>query len=132
VTTAGIRISAAVPVGVIRATETLVQLFCAKDGERYLPSLAIDDHPRFKWRGLLIDTSRHFLPVPTVERILEAMAVVKMNVLHFHLTDEPGFRAESLTFSKLQGLGSNGQYYSQSDLRHLVAFAGVGHDVRLA
>jgi hexosaminidase len=123
VTEEGISIRAVAPVGIIRATETLVQLFTANGGQPYLPIVAIEDHPRFRWRGLLIDASRHFLPVPTVERILEAMAVVKMNVLHFHLTDEPGFRAESLVFPKLQGLGSNGQYYSQADLRHLVAFA---------
>jgi hexosaminidase len=123
VTTAGVHISAAAPVGIIRATETLVQLFADDGGQRSLPVVAIEDHPRFVWRGLLIDTSRHFLPVPAVERILEAMAVVKMNVLHLHLTDEPGFRAESLVHPALQGLGSSGQYYSQDDLRHLVAYA---------
>jgi hexosaminidase len=121
VTATGVRLSAAAPVGIVRATETLVQLF---DGaQRALPIVEIEDHPRLPWRGLLIDASRHFLPVPTVERILEAMAVVKMNVLHLHLSDEPGFRAESLVHPRLHQLGSNGQYYSQAELRHLVEYA---------
>ena len=83
----------------------------------------VEDHPRFAWRGLMMDVSRHFMPVETVERNLDAMAAVKLNVLHWHLSDDQGFRVESRLHPRLQLLGSDGLYYSQAQIRAIVAYA---------
>jgi hexosaminidase len=88
-----------------------------------LPPVAIQDNPRFQWRGLMIDVSRHFIPVDVLKRNIEAMAAVKMNVLHLHLTDNEGFRVESKVFPQLHIKGSNGEYYTQAQIKELVAFA---------
>jgi hexosaminidase len=110
-------------VGVIRGLETLLQLM---DGDRngsWLPAVSIQDQPRFPWRGILIDVSRHFEPVEVVERNLDAMAAVKLNVLHWHLSDDQGIRVESRRFPKLQQLASDGLYYTQQQVREVVAYA---------
>ena len=83
----------------------------------------IEDHPRFAWRGLMMDVSRHFMPVETVERNLDAMAAVKLNVLHWHLSDDQGFRVESRLHPRLQLMGSDGLYYTQAQIRSVVAYA---------
>jgi hexosaminidase len=110
-------------VGVIRGLETFVQL---AEGDRsgfYLPVVTIQDRPRFPWRGILIDVSRHFEPVEVMERNLDAMAAVKLNVLHWHLSDDQGFRVESRRFPKLHQLASDGLYYTRRQIREVVAFA---------
>ena len=83
------------------------------DGFR-APAMHIEDHPRFAWRGLMMDVSRHFMPVEVVERNLDAMAAVKLNVLHWHLSDDQGFRVESRLHPRLQLMGSDGMYYTQA------------------
>jgi hexosaminidase len=88
-----------------------------------VPVVTIKDKPRFAWRGLLIDVGRHFIPLDVLKRNLEGMAAVKMNVLHWHLYDNEGFRVESKRFPKLQEAGSDGQYYTQAEIRELVAYA---------
>jgi hexosaminidase len=88
-----------------------------------VPVVTIKDKPRFAWRGLLIDVGRHFIPLDVLKRNLEGMAAVKMNVLHWHLYDNEGFRVESKRFPKLQEAGSDGQYYTQAEIREFVAYA---------
>ena len=110
-------------VGAMRALETALQLVSGDKDGFYFPAVQIDDRPRFRWRGLLIDVGRHFEPVEVIKRQLDAMAAVKMNVLHFHLSEDQGFRVESKKFPKLHELGSDGEYYTQEQLRDLVEYA---------
>jgi hexosaminidase len=79
--------------------------------------VTIDDEPRFPWRGLMIDAGRHFIPVPVIERNLDGMEAVKLNVFHWHLSEDQGFRVESKVFPELQGKGSGGQFYTQTASR---------------
>lgn len=119
----GVRLSAATDVGAMRGLATLAQLV-QNDGERYfLPAVSIQDSPRFRWRGLMLDCSRHFEPVGVIERTLDGMEAVKLNVFHWHLTDDQGFRIQSKIFPLLTQLGSNGQYYTQQQAREIVAYA---------
>jgi hexosaminidase len=110
-------------VGVLRGLETFLQLL---DGDRagyYFPLAQIQDRPRFPWRGLLIDVCRHWQPMEVIKRNLDGMAAVKLNVLHLHLTDYQGFRVESKRFPKLQQMGSDGLYYTQDEIREIIAYA---------
>ncbi|HWW75968.1 MAG TPA: family 20 glycosylhydrolase [Pyrinomonadaceae bacterium] len=110
-------------VGALRGLETFLQLL---DGDRdgfYLPAVSIDDKPRFPWRGLLIDIGRHFEPIEVIKRNLDAMAAVKLNVLHWHLTEDQGFRIESKRFPRLHRMGSDGLFYTQEQAREVVAYA---------
>lgn len=110
-------------VGALRGLETLLQLVTSDSSTHYLPATLIDDAPRFRWRGLLVDVGRHFMPVDQVKKTLDGMAMVKLNVLHWHLSEDQGFRVESRRFPKLHQLGSDGQYYTQDELRDVVAYA---------
>jgi hexosaminidase len=123
VSTAQVKLSAATVVGALRGMETLLQLIECEQGSCHLPAVKIEDSPRFRWRGLMIDVSRHFEPVNVIERTLDGMAVVKLNVFHWHLSDDQGFRAESKRFPKLTGMGSGGQFYTQDQMREVVAYA---------
>ncbi len=110
-------------VGALRGFETLLQLM---DGDRtgyFLPAVTVDDAPRFPWRGLLIDVCRHWLPIDVIKRNLDGMAAVKLNVLHLHLTEDQGFRVESKKFPKLQQMGSDGNFFTQDQIREIVAYA---------
>lgn len=111
------------PVGVIRGLETLLQLVATDDRGFFVPGVRIDDRPRFRWRGLLLDVVRHWLPKADVMRVLDGMAAVKLNVLHLHLSDDQGFRVECRSYPKLHELGSDGDYFTQDDVRELVACA---------
>jgi hexosaminidase len=114
---------AAQVVGAMRGLETLLQLL---EGDRdgwYLPAVAISDRPRFPWRGLLIDVSRHWMPMEVLQRNLDGMAAVKLNVLHLHLTDDQGFRVESRRYPRLHQEGSDGRYFTHEQLRELIAYA---------
>ena len=71
----------------------------------------------------MIDCSRHWMPIEVIERNLDAMAAVKLNVLHWHLSDDQGFRVESKRFPRLQEFGSDGHFYTQDQVRHIVAYA---------
>ncbi len=116
-------LTAATVVGALRGLETLQQLVATDSAGFYLPAITIHDTPRFRWRGLLIDASRHFMPPDVIRRTLDGMALVKLNVLHWHLSDDQGFRVESLRYPKLQQLGSDGLYYTQQQVRDLVGYA---------
>jgi len=110
-------------VGALRGMETLRQLVSADSSGFFVPAAEIEDRPRFRWRGLLLDVGRHFQPPEVIKRTLDGMAMVKLNVLHWHLSEDQGFRVESRRYPRLQRLGSDGQYYSQSDIREIVAYA---------
>ena len=83
----------------------------------------IQDQPRFAWRGLLVDAARHFLPVAVVKRNLDGMAAVKLNVLHWHLSDDQGWRVESRLFPRLQTVAGATGYYTQAEVREVVRYA---------
>jgi hexosaminidase len=119
----GARIQAATVAGALHGLATFAQLVAAGAEGFQVPAIHIEDSPRFPWRGLMLDVSRHWMPVEVVERNLDAMAAVKLNVFHWHLSDDQGFRVESRLFPRLQELGSDGNFYTQADLRHVVAYA---------
>ncbi|MBH8558375.1 beta-N-acetylhexosaminidase [Hymenobacter negativus] len=126
VTPMGVSIDAPTSLGVLRALATLEQLPRTDKKGRYLPEVDIRDQPRFAWRGLLIDAARHFMPVAVIKRNLDGMAAVKLNVLHWHLTDDQGFRIESKVFPRLQTVGStDGLFYTQAEVREVVAYAAA-------
>ena len=110
-------------VGALRGLETFLQLLDADSAGFCFPLVQIADRPRFPWRGLLLDVSRHWQPVSAIERTLDAMAVVKLNVFHWHLSDDQGIRVESRRFPRLHELGSDGLYYTQAEIREIVAYA---------
>ncbi|CAF1343934.1 unnamed protein product [Rotaria sordida] len=85
--------------GIIRGLSTFVQLIEQHESSNtfYIPLVNIIDRPRFMWRGLLLDVSRHWMPVPVIERTLNTMELSKFNVLHLHLSDDQGFRVEKMT-----------------------------------
>ena len=112
-------------VGALRGLETFLQLL---EGDRegfYLPAVRINDRPRFRWRGLLIDIGRHYEPPEVLKRNLDAMAAVKLNVFHWHLTEDQGFRIESKKFPRLAQMGSDGNYYTQEQARDIIAYAAA-------
>jgi len=123
VTREGASLAAPSPTGVMRGLETLLQLVDLDARTFFIPCLKIEDRPRFCWRGLLIDVSRHWEPIEVIKRNLDAMAAVKLNVLHWHLSDDQGFRVESRKHPKLQQSGSDGNYYTQAEVREVVAYA---------
>ncbi len=127
-----IRLSADEPLGVLRGLETLLQLVQQNTSPREgvsavvgfsIPDVVVQDEPRFPWRGLSLDVSRHFIPVDGVKRTLDGMAAVKLNVLHWHLSDDQGFRIESKRYPRLQKYGSDGLYYTQAEVRDVIAYA---------
>ncbi|MGA9622921.1 MAG: family 20 glycosylhydrolase [Bryobacteraceae bacterium] len=119
----GARLKAATVAGALHGLATFAQLALPGAEGFHVPAIHIEDHPRFRWRGLMLDVSRHWMPLEVVERNLDAMAAVKLNVFHWHLSDDQGFRAESRRFPRLQQLGSDGNFYTQADIRHVVAYA---------
>jgi hexosaminidase len=112
-----------------------------------LPALYISDQPRFVWRGLHLDVSRHFFPIPFLKRLLDQLALHKLNVFHWHLTDDQGWRLEIKRYPKLTEIGAwrertvvghplftqtpvyndqpHGGFYTQEQARELVAYASA-------
>lgn len=123
VTATHILLAAKTDIGALRGIETFLQLLEADSSGYYFPAVNIVDYPRFPWRGLMIDASRHFMPVNVIERNIDGMAAVKLNVLHWHLSDDQGFRAESKTFPKLTGMGSDGLFYTQAQIKQIIKYA---------
>lgn len=122
----GVKLSAGSVRGLMLGLETVTQLVENKS----IPFVNITDEPRFEWRGLMVDVARHFIPLDVLKRNADAMAAAKLNVLHLHLTDDEGFRIESKKYPKLHELGSNGQYFTQAQMKDLVAYcADRGIDV---
>ena len=130
--------------GLFNGTTTLWQLLTAVTQGALpakIPCLRIDDHPRFVWRGLMLDAARHFQSPEFVKQFIDEMALHKYNVLHWHLTDDQGWRIEIKKYPKLTQIGAwrrpagaagtdaNGQpvryggYYTQAQIRDIVAYA---------
>ncbi len=120
---AGAKLTAPNPLGILHGLQTFLQLVETGANGFSVPVVTIEDQPRFRWRGLLIDVGRHFIPVDVLKRNLDGMAAVKMNALHLHLSDDEGFRVESKRFPKLHEMGSDGLYYTQDEIRELVSYA---------
>ncbi len=112
-------------VGIIRGLETLLQLLEADDKGYFFPAVEIYDRPRFAWRGLLIDVCRHFISLEVIKHNIDAMAAVKLNVLHLHLSEDQGFRVESKKFPRLHRLASDGKYFTQEQLKEIVRYADL-------
>ncbi len=118
-----IRLTAETDIGVLRGLEIFLQLLQADETGYYIPAVKIEDWPRFPWRGLLIDVCRHFMPVEVIKRNLDGMAAVKLNVFHWHLSEDQGFRVECKTYPKLHQMGSDGLYYTQDQIKDIIAYA---------
>ena len=117
------RLSAKNPLGILRGLETFLQLVEPGAKSFIVSSVVIEDQPRFPWRGLHLDVSRHWMPLEVVKRNLDGMAAVKLNVFHWHLSDDQGFRIESKRYPKLHEQGSDGNYYTQDQVREVIAYA---------
>ena len=123
VSSSGAHLNALTTLGAMRGLQTFLQLVQTTATGFAVPAVVIRDEPRFPWRGLMIDVSRHFIPIEVLKRNLDGMAAVKLNVFHWHLSDDQGFRVESKTFPKLQGMGSDGLFYTQDEVSDLIAYA---------
>ncbi len=123
VTADGATLHAANPLGILHGLQTLVQLAVPGPHGFTVPAAVIDDQPRFPWRGLMLDTGRHFMPLSVVYQTLDGMEAVKLNVFHWHLSEDQGFRVESTAFPLLQGKGSDGLFYTQAQVRDVLAYA---------
>ena len=123
INSAKITINAASDLGALHALETLLQLLQNDSTSYYFPTAVIEDFPRFSWRGLMIDAARHFQPVDVIKRNLDAMAAMKMNVFHWHLVDDQGWRIEMKTLPKLTQLASDGDFYTQEEIKNIVKYA---------
>ncbi len=119
-----IKINANTDIGALNGLNTLLQLLTVKNGNYIFPAVAISDAPRFAWRGLMIDAARHFMPVDVIKRNLDAMAYVKLNVFHWHLSDDQGFRMESKKLPLLTQKATDGQFYTQNQIKDIVKYAG--------
>jgi len=117
------QLTAPTAVGAMRGLETVLQLLSSDRDGYFLPVVTVQDQPRFRWRGLLIDIGRHYEPPDVLKRNLDAMAAVKLNVFHWHLTEDQGFRIESKKFPKLHTMGSDGQFYTQEQAREIIEYA---------
>jgi hexosaminidase len=123
VTVTGAKLTAPTPLGAMHGLQTFLQLVDVSPDGFAAPAVTIQDQPRFPWRGLMIDSARHFIPLDIIRRNLEGMEAVKMNVFHWHLSENQGFRVESKKFPKLHQLGSDGLYYTQEEIREVIAYA---------
>lgn len=151
----GILIEGGSAAGVFWGAQTLRQLLgpdayrkapLGRDRTWAVPHVTIEDSPRFRWRGLMLDVARHFMPKDGVLRYLDLMAAHKLNVFHFHLTDDQGWRVEIKRYPRLTETGSwrsrtkfghrasplweekpHGGYYTQDDIREIVAYAAERH-----
>lgn len=123
VTPQGATLTANTRFGALRGMETLLQLLQTDGQNTFLPLVDIRDVPRFPWRGVLLDSARHFLPLPDILRQLDGMAAAKLNVFHWHLSDDQGWRFASEHYPKLQQQASDGQFYTREQMQQVVAYA---------
>lgn len=119
----GITLSATQPFGILHGLASTLQLVTRTQTGAVITQATLSDAPRFRWRGLMIDVSRHFMTLPTLLRQIDAMELTKLNALHLHLADGQGFRVESKLFPRLHTVASHGQYYTQNQIRTLVSYA---------
>lgn len=141
----GIVLLASRPAGLFYGTQTLLQLLPpaifqtapAADMHWEIPATLIKDRPQFPWRGMMLDVSRYFFTKDFVKRYLDLMAMHKLNRLHWHLVDDCGWRVEIKKYPRLTEIGAfrgkgeyaHGGFYSQDDLREIVAYAAERHIV---
>ena len=127
-------IQSATVTGAFRGEETLKQLL--RSGKGTTSACVINDAPRYSWRGFMLDESRHFFGKEKVKQLLDIMASLRLNVFHWHLTDEPGWRIEIKKYPLLTKVGSKGNYhdpsapaafYTQEDIKDIVAYAAARH-----
>ncbi len=154
VTTAGVTLSAVTPAGLFYGVQTLLQLLpgeveaiekSRQQGAWKIPFLTIEDYPRFGWRGLMLDVSRHFFTKEEVKRYIDDMVKYKFNLLHWHLTDDQGWRLEIKSYPKLTEIGAwrvnktgrfgtfsrpeeneprdYGGFYTQEDVKEIIQYA---------
>src|SRR6185503_8572419 len=110
----GVSITASDPAGIFYGVQTLYQLMPKEIGSKTkassvtwtIPAVTIEDHPRFGWRGLMLDVSRHFFTKEEVKEYIDEMVRYKFNLLHLHLTDDQGWRIEIKSFPKLTEVGA--------------------------
>lgn len=139
ITETGVKVSAAHRVGLFYGIQSLIQLIDGNLGsgnQLIIPLLEIDDQPRFAHRGVLLDCCRHFMSVEKVKKVIELIAYHKMNVLHWHLTEDQGWRIEIDAYPKLTEVGAwrteadgkiHGGFYSKEEIREIVKFAAAHH-----
>lgn len=135
----GIHINASSETGIYYGLQSVKQLlfFAENTNETIqLPLLEINDSPRFSWRGLMLDESRYFFGVEKVKQLLDLMALQKLNIFHWHLTDVPGWRIEIIQYPLLTSVGAKGndinpdapaQFYTQNEIREIVKYASDRH-----
>ena len=109
--------------GAIRAMETILQMLSVDDNGYYFPGVEVNDFPRFPWRGLLLDVCLHWMPMDVIKRTLDGMAAVKLNVFHFHFSEDQAFRVESKVFPKLTELGAEGNFFTQEEVKEIIRYA---------
>ena len=145
VSPSGITIRAATPAGLFYGCQSLRQLMPLPGSLPSIPALSISDQPRFPWRGLHLDVARHMFPIPFIKRYLDLMAFHKLNLFHWHLTDDQGWRIEIKRYPRLTEVGAwrdstplpadptqgdglrYGGYYTQEEIREIVAYARERH-----
>jgi hexosaminidase len=138
--------------GVYHGTRSILQLLPARGDEAWkdsipekLPALEITDYPRFAWRGMMLDTGRHFFPPDKIKQLIDWMAFHKLNVFHWHLTEDQGWRIEIKKYPKLTEVGAwrdssppygnrnsddgqrHGGFYTQDQIKDVVAYATARH-----
>jgi hexosaminidase len=118
-----VELTAPNPLGVLRGLQTFLQLVQVTPQGFAVPVVTIDDQPRFQWRGLMIDAGRHFMPLAVIKRNLDGMEAVKLNVMHWHLSENQGFPIESKVAPLLQEKGSGGNYYTQAQVHEVIEYA---------
>lgn len=123
ITSRKVSLDAPTPIGVLRGLQTFLQLVQTTPSGFAVGAVTIDDKPRFPWRGLMIDSGRHFMPPEIIRQNLDAMEAVKLNVLHWHVSEDQGFRIESKVFPRLQEMGSDGLFYTQDQVRGIIEYA---------
>src|SRR2546430_1161716 len=123
ISTTDVQLTAPNPIGVLRGLQTFLQLVRITPRGFSVPVVTVDDKPRFPWRGLLIDSGHRFVHISAIKRNLDGMEAVKLNVFHWRFADNQGFHIESKKFPLLQEKGSGGFYYSQDEVREIIAYA---------
>ncbi|MEP6806204.1 MAG: family 20 glycosylhydrolase, partial [Flavobacterium sp.] len=118
-----ITINATSDLGALHGLETLLQMLQNNSTSFYFPNSKVSDFPRFTWRGLMIDAARHFQPIDVIKRNIDGLAAMKMNVFHWHLVDDQGWRIEMKKHPKLIELASDGMYYTQEEIKNIVKYA---------
>jgi hexosaminidase len=139
-----VQISANTVQGLFYGIQSLKQTLIKKDKEFMFKSMKVEDYPRFKWRGMMLDTCRHFFNKEFVKKFIDYLAMYKMNIFHFHLTEDQGWRVEIKKYPKLAEISAYrdetlighyrdkphrydgtryGGYYTQSDIKEIVSYA---------